>query len=814
MAQRLKIRRHAQKRTRPIMGTFSWFRTSPVALVTSVTIVLPPTVPTGVAAAQTQQAGAPAKAPQTAAPAKAPQTTAPAKAPQTAAPAKTAQAAAPATATDPGWPRTYAVGGGSAIVYQPQIEEWENSKHITAWSAVSYLKSGTEKAALGTIKLEANTEVAVDARMVNFSNLAITESNFSTLSRDDAKTVVTSLQKEVGTGNPVISLDRVLVAVDKSAIRPKDVAGVKADPPVIFASTTPAVLVNLDGNPVWSPIKDNDLEFVVNTNWDIFQHKPTKTFYLRVEKSWMQAPAIEGPWKPAGDLPDSFKKLDSSENWKEVKANVPGKKLSADEAPAVFYSTQPAELILSKGAPVYEAVAGTSLLWVSNTESDLFRLGKTGAFYYLVSGRWFSATSVKGPWTFATPNLPPEFQKIPSEHPRSRVLASIPGTDEATEAVLLASIPQTARVNRKEIKAPEVQYTGDPKYEEIPGTSVSRAVNTDKDIIKVGDLYYMCFQAVWFTSKSPTGPWEVATTVPKEIYSIPASSPSYNVTYVTVEESKDNDDWVTFAYVAGYTGMMVAWGCAVWGTGYYYPPYVGYGYGYYPAYYGYPRSYGGSAWYNPWTGNYGRAVSAYGPYGGATAAAVYNPRTGTYARGAAAYGPYGGRAAAQAYNPRTGAYGQTRQGSNMYGNWGSSSVQRGDDWARTAHTNNYRTGASTKGIQTSNGNGAITRTDNGSRTTVGRDSSGDVYAGRDGNVYKKSGDSWSQWNDGAWQPANGDRPTPQSSQLNRDQAARETGTSRTNSASQYKSSPTTQRAGSYGSGSRSGGARAGGGRRR
>src|SRR5262249_48903180 len=155
--------------------------------------------------------------------------------------------------------------------------------------------------------------------------------------------------------------------------------------------------------------KDNDLKFAVNTNWDLFQHEPTKTFYLRVEKSWLQAPAVEGPWTPAGKLPESFKKLDSSDNWKEVKANVPGKKLDADEAPKVFYSTQPAEMILTKGAPTYQPVTGTSLLWVNNTDSDLFRAGKDGAFYYLVAGRWFSAASLQGPWTFVTPNLPPDF---------------------------------------------------------------------------------------------------------------------------------------------------------------------------------------------------------------------------------------------------------------------------------------------------------------------------------------------------------------------------------------------------------------------
>ena len=62
-------------------------------------------------------------------------------------------------------------------------------------------------------------------------------------------------------------------------------------------------------------------------------------------------------------------------------------------------------------------------------------------------------------------------------------------------------------------------------------------MNTDKDIIKFGDLYYMCFQGVWFMSKSATGPWEVATSVPKEIYEIPASSPVHNVTYVTVSRT-------------------------------------------------------------------------------------------------------------------------------------------------------------------------------------------------------------------------------------------------------------------------------------
>ena len=89
----------------------------------------------------------------------------------------------------------------------------------------------------------------------------------------------------------------------------------------------------------------------------------------------------------------------------------------------------------------------------------------------------------------------------------------------------VAQIPQTARVNKKELKAPDVAFTGDPQFTPIEQTTVQRAENTDKDIFKVGEAYYMCNQGVWFTGKSATGPWEVASSVPQEIYQIPASSP-------------------------------------------------------------------------------------------------------------------------------------------------------------------------------------------------------------------------------------------------------------------------------------------------
>jgi hypothetical protein len=265
--------------------------------------------------------------------------------------------------------------------------------------------------------------------------------------------------------------------------------------------------------------------------------------------------------------------------------------------------------------------------------------------------------------------------------------------------------------------------------------------------------------------------------------------------------------------MAAYTGVMIGFGCAMWGTGYYYPPYAFYG-GYYPYYRPYYPTYGFGASYNPWTGAYTRGAVAYGPYGGAGVAQRYNPRTGTYSRGAAAWGPYGARGAASAYNPRTGAYGATRQGSNVYGSWGRTGVARGDDWATTSRYTNNITGNTTRTVRTSDG---------------------DVYAGRDGNVYRKSGDGYQKYGEGGWNDV--DRPAAQprqqsagttgdrgtgggwdsttAGQVTRDSAARAEGAQRTNDASRARSS------GSSGGGARTGsyrpsggGMRGGGGRRR
>src|SRR6476620_11012350 len=182
-----------------------------VALVTSASVLFTPIVP--VLRAQT---------------AAAPKSTA-------AKPAAAASNATGAAAVDGGWPRDFVTATGGALrVFQPQIASWDGQRKMVAYSAVSFIPKGASKQTMGTVKFEGDTSVAVDQRLVNFTEVKVTESSFPNASNDQIKEITGEIVKNGPQGEMIIALDRVLARLDKSQIIPKNVADVKADTPPIF----------------------------------------------------------------------------------------------------------------------------------------------------------------------------------------------------------------------------------------------------------------------------------------------------------------------------------------------------------------------------------------------------------------------------------------------------------------------------------------------------------------------------------------------------------------------------------------------------
>jgi hypothetical protein len=657
-------------------------------------------------------------------------------------------------AQDPGWPREKSNASGSIVYYQPQLDEWKDFKQLEARMAVSIRPKGGQPT-VGVIYLQATTDANTETRNVLLSNVQITSTKFPSLDTAGSAAMDQLVRSFLTPGASInISLDRLLADMEVIKNPPQSVAPIKNDPPKIFVSYQNAILLLVEGEPVRVPIEKTNLEFVVNTNWGLFFDKSASKYYLLNEKQWLTSPALEGPWIATTKLPAEMSKLPDQPNWADVKKAIPPAATTGG-VPKVFYSTTPAEIISFKGQPKYARIPDTQLSYATNTESNLFLQNGENQYYFLVAGRWFRAKSLDGPWIFATTDLPADFAKIPVSSPAARVLVSVPGTDEAEDAVLLAQVPTTVIVDRAKAEAEvKVAYDGPPDFKPIESTSMSYATNTADKIVKVGDLYYLCFQGVWFMSTSAEGPWKTADSVPQEIYTIPASSPVYNITYVTQTTTSSGE--TEASSTAGYLGMFIIGAAAgatlAYGSGYYYPPYYYYGRYPYPIYRPYPVTYGVGALYNPYNGAYGYAHGAYGPYGGVAGAAWYNPSTGTYGRAAGGCTAYGCAGGARAYNPYTGAYGATRQGSNAYSQWGSSVVAKGDKWAQTGHYTDSR--GTVAGARTSEGGRVVGGSGQNGSGFVGQSGSGDVYAGKDGNVYKKTNNGWQQYENGGWNSVN------------------------------------------------------------
>jgi hypothetical protein len=502
-------------------------------------------------------------------------------------------------------------------------------------------------------------------------------------------------------------------------------------------------------------------------------------------------------------------------------------------------------------------IAGTDLLYMSNTERDVFMDTRSRQYYVVLAGRWYRSASLNnGAWTYVpSQKLPASFYQIPSDSEKGYVLTFLADTKEAEEAVMEAQIPQTATIKRNEAKI-EVTYDGAPKFEQIRDTDVEYAVNTSFQVLKIKGKYYACHQAVWFVSDSPTGPWIVSDYRPEEVDSIPPDSPVYNVKYVHVYDS--TPETVNVGYTPGYAGTYVNDDTVVYGTGYAYPGWAGTSY--YPA----PITWGLNPWYYPDYGFWGFGAGfVSGFFFGFVPGVVISPWWGWggwwypwygygYGYGYPWYGygygyphywhqrhhrhPGPGPWHHNVYNrPGSASWNaQARKDAQWGQRPGSTRSQTTDRAARSGPGSGVDRGAGASRAQPSErvqrgtkGPGADQRSGTSNKPQYGQRSSGarqggadarsrsgtardnNVFATRDGQVYRRTEKGWEQRDRGAWQrPETSNRSSFSQNRpgLERDFYARSRGFERENRA--YGSG--SYRGGSSGSGGYRGGGFGGG----
>lgn len=494
-----------------------------------------------------------------------------------------------AQTADRGWPRTIQSDGIRIDVYQPQVDSWANGR-LEGRTAMATTEKDSGQSTYGTAWLSGRTTVDQEKRLVTLYDIAVKKIIFPSAETKEsgyAKAATEALQH----WDLNIALDRLLADIAITQSEQKSGGdNLNSDPPKIFVRENPAVLILIDGEPVLQEVPNTKFMRVVNTPAVIALDPGSSRYFLRGDGYWMGADRVTGPWSKAIDAPASLSALLDPSELKNAPAN------QGESVPEIIVSTEPAELIQIKGEPQFSPIDDSRLLYVTNTDSDLFMSLPQQRYYVLLSGRWFSAATMDGPWEFVPgSSLPTDFSRIPGGHPKSAVLASVPGTPEARDAVVAAQIPQTATVDRKKATF-TATYDGEPRFKAISGTDMSYATNSPDDVIKARGKYYAVSNGVWFMAESPRGPWSVCDYVPPEIYSIPPTVPVYQVKYVYVYDAMP--DWVYVGYTPGYFGAFIWDGVVVYGTGFHYP----YWYGTY--YLGWPWTWGFGFHYAYWGGGF------------------------------------------------------------------------------------------------------------------------------------------------------------------------------------------------------------------
>lgn len=617
------------------------------------------------------------------------------------------------------WPYLIVSGNDSIWLYQPQSTSM-NGGTLKGTQAVSIHSAGDQQERYGIVWFQANTNDAGDGK-ITLSNYAVTKQNFPSLT-DNGAAFAQTIASNAG-ALPPLNDQKIKddITLGKSNPNPGgEGAGVKVlnDPPAIIHSNDPALLVLIDGDPKLTPVQGTSYQRIINTNYLILTDG-TGNYYTPIADKWAVTSDLNNPtWTvtPNVDALNDAKNRVTSD--KKINVTIPDN--NADEVtaaaangtlPLLYVATSPTELLVTNGQANFTPIAGTNILYATNAKGDLFKSIDDNHTYTLISGRWYSAPNMDGPWTWVDPSqLPADFAKIPQDHPEAKVLVSIPNTSQANEAMISNEIPQTATVSKSQASF-NATYDGDPKFKKISNTDLEYAVNSSAPVIQDGDRFYACDNAVWYQGSGPFGPWAVADHVPDEIYNIPSNSPVYNVTYVKVYD-EDNDD-VTFGYTPGYMGIYNSyWGCPVYGTGWWYRPWIG-SYWWAPPYtYGYGAGFGWSPYggfgcyfnfgfgfyspiYRPWWGPWG----GYRPFG-----IGYGFRGGFLANRVNFYGGGYGRGIVRVNsNPAF------RGGAGLY--HGGTSITRVNSFNRGSIYNNTRI--------TNNYNNSRVNNFNGNRTTNG-----------------------------------------------------------------------------------------------
>ena len=159
------------------------------------------------------------------------------------------------------FPRQLTNEGSVLTMFQPQVDSWESYKRLHYRMAFALQpKQGEE--VMGVLYMSADTEANMETHRVVIYNFSTTKVNFPSLDVADVK----KMEDLIAT---FMSPDRTLLMSTEQivACTPKNDSArtivVNNNPPLIFTSKKPTILLAIEGEPVKAAAGKENLEYVI-----------------------------------------------------------------------------------------------------------------------------------------------------------------------------------------------------------------------------------------------------------------------------------------------------------------------------------------------------------------------------------------------------------------------------------------------------------------------------------------------------------------------------------------------------------------------
>lgn len=161
------------------------------------------------------------------------------------------------------WPRQVTLANASALIYLPQVEGWQgNQLHFRA--AIAIKPNAGNEQTFGVVWGSARTDVDRLTRTVRLSDLVLSKASFPTFP-DNGLDALGQLRNSIPAVMATMSLDLLQGQLAASQTGKPQPVAINNDPPHVLVSTSPAILVPIDGTPVIKPVPDSRFERVLNT---------------------------------------------------------------------------------------------------------------------------------------------------------------------------------------------------------------------------------------------------------------------------------------------------------------------------------------------------------------------------------------------------------------------------------------------------------------------------------------------------------------------------------------------------------------------